>query len=279
MSKVENLKVFYDTENKYNEILLLQESIKATESKTQIIPENYPLNVNLNRFEKSAIVTVSKKRTLEAAYHYNGEKTAVLNFASSTNPGGGVTKGSSAQEEALCRISTLYPCLNTMVCMNEFYLPHRAAQSPIHNGDIIYTPDITVFKTDDDKPKDLAPENWYNIDVITCAAPNLRTIVNNPYNPDETGKPVKVTDVELLEIHIFRFRRIMAVAAMNGCDNIILGAFGCGAFRNSPEVVARAAKSVIPEFRHAFKNIEFAIYCNAYNEENYKVFERVLRLA
>lgn len=44
-------------------------------------------------------VTVSGKRSLEAAVEYakQGMKTCVLNFASASNPGGGVTLGASAQ--------------------------------------------------------------------------------------------------------------------------------------------------------------------------------------
>ena len=71
-----------------------------------------PSNGTDKRYETSATLTVSKKRTLEAASCYKGMKTAVLNFASAVNPGGGVTKGASAQEEALCRCSSLYFNLN-----------------------------------------------------------------------------------------------------------------------------------------------------------------------
>lgn len=63
---------------------------------------------------KSCSTVVSAKRSFEAAAAYAraGKKVCVHNFASATNPGGGVTRGSSAQEECLCRCSTLYPCLN-----------------------------------------------------------------------------------------------------------------------------------------------------------------------
>ena len=58
---------------------------------------------------------------------------------------------------------------------------------------------------------------------------------------------------------------------------IILGAFGCGAFKNKPEVVALAAKNVIKDYLHAFKVIEYAVYCRPNDDRNYKVFERVLK--
>ena len=72
-------------------------------------------------------------------------------------------------------------------------------------------------------------------------------------------------------------RRILEVALSEGCDTIILGAFGCGAFQNNPEVVALANRNVIKDYLHAFKNIEFAVYCSPRDERNFKIFERVLK--
>lgn len=45
----------------------------------------------------------------------------------------------------------------------------------------------------------------------------------------------------------------------------------------NPGVVARAAKNVIPDYCHAFRTIEFAVYCRPDDERNYKVFERILK--
>ena len=64
-----------------------------------------------------------------------------------------------------------------------------------------------------------------------------------------------------MEIHKKRLTRILDVAALNGNEVVILGAFGCGAFQNKPEVVARAAKEAMADYLHAFKTIEFAVYC------------------
>ena len=103
-----------------------------------------------------------------------GKKVAVLNFASATNPGGGVTRGASAQEECLCRCSGLYSSLNVPETWDLFYTPHRKSKNPIHNDDIIYTPSVTVFKTDTVNPALMQEKDWYKVDIITCAAPNLR---------------------------------------------------------------------------------------------------------
>ena len=55
---------------------------------------------------------------------------------------------------------------------------------------------------------------------------------------------------------------------------IVLGAFGCGAFRNDPTVVATAAKAVIGDYLHAFRVIEFAVYCRPGDSANYDAFAR-----
>ena len=85
-------------------------------------------------------------------------------------------------------------------------------------------------------------------------------------------------DKDLLLLHEKKLRRMLDVAVMEGTETIILGAFGCGAFCNNPEVVALANKNVIKDYLHAFKNIEYAVYCSTGNDRNYGIFERVLRL-
>ena len=160
--------------------------------------------------------------------------------------------------------------------MKGFYYPHRNAKNPINNADIIYTPDVTVFKTDTSHPKLLDEKDWYDVDVITCAAPNLRERPSNRFNQNNGDHAVKVSDRELLEIHKKRLTRILDVAALNNAEVVILGAFGCGAFQNKPEVVARAAKEVITEYLHVFKTIDFAVYCSPRDDTNFRVFKRVL---
>lgn len=72
-------------------------------------------------------------------------------------------------------------------------------------------------------------------------------------------------------------KRILDVAVSEGNDTVILGAFGCGAFMNKANIVAYAAKNVIKEYMHAFKNIEFAIYCSPQDDTNYKTFRLIER--
>ena len=67
----------------------------------------------------------------------------------------------------------------------------------------------------------------------------------------------------------------MTIAASSQNDVVILGAYGCGAFKNPPEVVAEAMKEVIQEFRHYFEVIEFAVYCSPRDDKNYLVFNKV----
>ena len=89
-------------------------------------------------------------------------------------------------------------------------------------------------------------------------------------------KEARITDDELLAIHEKRFTRILDIALTNNNDVVILGAFGCGAFENNPGVVAAAAKNVVEKYIHAFRVIEFAVYCSPRDSHNYDVFSSVL---
>ena len=130
---------------------------------------------------------------------------------------------------------------------------------------------MVVFKTDTLNPVPMKREDWWKVNIITCAAPNLR--------PDRDGRyNFYVDDTKLHQIHVKRMRRILSVAAANGNEAVILGAYGCGAFRNPPGVVAAALKQVTDEFKHHFRVIEFAVYCSPRDELNYKTFRRVFSI-
>lgn len=284
MGREENIAVFQDTEHRCKTNQRLKEGIANSVAKQKLILDGDGVEdafpgkaLERNRYQRAAKVVVSKKRSFEAASAYHGKKVCVHNFASATNPGGGVTKGSTAQEECLCRCSTLYFCLNTEIPWGGFYDPHRAAQDPIHNDDCIYTPDVIVMKTDEAIPQIMQEKDWYSVDVITCAAPNLRERPSNQMNSGDGQASVKLSSQEQLALHEKRLRRILDVAVLAGEEVVILGAFGCGAFENDPQAVATAASNVITDYLHAFETIEFAIYCSPRDERNFGFFESAMK--
>lgn len=278
MGREDNIRIFRDTERICSSNEKIKESIKTSVAGQKLILESDDLPEQKKElYEEKANVIVSQKRTFEAAMGYAGQKVAVLNFASASNPGGGVQSGAGAQEECLCRCSGLFFCLSVKEMMDGFYNPHRQEGNPLHNDDIIYTPGVTVFKTDTSAPLLMPKDEWYDVDVITCAAPNLRAKPSNKYNTGDGSNTVVLSDQELLDIHEKKLRRILEVALMERNDTVILGAFGCGAFCNDPKIVARAESNVISDYLHAFRNIEFAIYCPPNDLRNYKSFLRVLK--
>lgn len=264
------VQVFKDTMSHIESEPMLQNAVKNSIENQRFIPETEIIDALPPRYSKKAQIVVSKNRSFEAAANYRGQKVAVLNFASATTPGGGVTNGASAQEECLCRVSTLFPCLKDKALWNQFYAPHRAAQNSLHNDDIIYTPDVVVFKDDDYHPL----PSPFLVDVITCAAPNLREIPTNSYNQDD-GHKVHISREALFETHKRRANQILSTAAKYEAEVLILGAFGCGAFRNDPNVVAAAYQCVIPAFLNHFKTIEFAVYCPPNDQSNYEAFKKL----
>ena len=277
MGREENVMIFQDTERMCKENHKLKAAVtKSIEFQKVILESDIIPEINKMKYAEPAQIIVSKKRSFEAAVAYKGQKVCVHNIASASNPGGGVVHGSSAQEECLCRCSSLYFCLNSCEAKYGFYKPHRDAKNPIHNDDIIYTPDVMVFKTDTAYPELMSESEWYNVNVITCAAPNLREQPSNKYNSGDGNRAIQISDKELMKIHEKRLRRILDVSVMEENEVVILGAFGCGAFSNPPEVVAQAAKNVIEDYRHAFRTMEFAVYCSPRDQRNYKIFDRIL---
>ena len=224
---------------------------------------------------REGLVRVSDRRSFEAARVIAQERPnariAVHNFASATNPGGGVKTGSSAQEESLCRCSTLYDSLNQRRIWDAYYGPNRGTGNYLATDTCIWTPDVVVCKSDESLPKRLPKEEWLTVDVVTCAAPNLRRTKANLSNPG-VARHGGVTLTELFEIHRRRARFLLTVCAAEGIDCLVLGAFGCGAFRNDPYLVSSAWHQEIEPMRKHFDLIEFAIFHMPYETENYEAF-------
>lgn len=276
--RTKNAEIFKDTELMYR----TNENLKAVVKKS-MISQKLLLTDDAVDYEiisgRAGKVVVSGKRTLEASESYakQGKRVCVLNFASATNPGGGVVHGSSAQEEAICRCSTLYPCLNTEEMWNRFYGPHRNADNPLYNDDCIFTPVVKVFKSDISFPELLLEADWWDVDVITCAAPNLRNVPSNRMNPNAGSKKTDISYDGLKALHTSRIQRIFEVAIANKAEVLILGAFGCGAFCNPPGLVAEVFAEFTEKYRGYFDVIEYAVYHTEREMANYEAFKEAMK--
>jgi uncharacterized protein (TIGR02452 family) len=193
-------------------------------------------------------ISINKDTTIFAAAKlkkkYNN--VAILNFASAVNPGGGVTVGAKAQEESICRCSNLYNCLIKPDLWQQYYKFHREDTNSFFSNRVIYSKGVTVFMTDTEIPE--YTDDWFKVDVITCAAPNQsnQSIIDS----EVTSK-----------VFIDRISSILNIAFDNGIEAIVLGAFGCGAYKNPPRIVADAFKYVLVNlgYENSFKEIVFAI--------------------
>lgn len=272
--RARNAEIFKDTEYMYKTNDTLKKAVSNSRAGQKLICEEKPVEYAV-RNNLTGKVVVSGKRTLEASeiYAKQGKRVCVLNFASATNPGGGVVHGSSAQEEAICRCSTLYPCLDTKVMWEGFYAPHRALDNPLYNDDCIFTPNVKVFKSDTNFPEELQESEWWDVDVITCAAPNLRHVPSNMMNPSAGSKRAEISYEELRELLARRIKRIFEVAIASGAEVLVLGAFGCGAFRNPPKLVAEVFAVFTEMYRNNFDVIEYAVFHAEHEKANYEAFK------
>ena len=258
---------FYDTMVFCEKISLLSEAIASTNARVKVYPADFAEEVQV---KKEGLVRVEKGRTFQKAIalhkEFPAKKIAVLNFANSGTPGGGVKHGSYAQEESLCRCSTLYHSLITETALDGFYNYHRDNCGWAASDTCIYSPDVVICRDDSDLLCPILPrKELMKVDVITCAAPHV-------------FRNVVVSDEDLLAMHVSRAKNILRVCAYNGADILVTGAFGCGAFHNPPEIVASAWHEALKDYREKFDLIDFVIYVSdfpakrAEGEHNLRVF-------
>jgi uncharacterized protein (TIGR02452 family) len=190
----------------------------------------------------------------------NADQVACLNFASAKNPGGGFLGGAQAQEESLARSSGLY---KTLLSQPDFYAFHRQQHDLLYSHRMIYSPSVPVFKNDNGEL--LEP---YNAAFITCAAPNAGAISTNQAH-------------SLLCIYGIleeRAKLVLALAALKKHQRLILGAWGCGVFKNDPKMVAKVFKNLLETtFKNVFEEVVFAVYDKSKGTPIYAAFEEVFK--
>lgn len=199
--------------------------------------------------DREGTLTILNEDTLDAAYPYRDEHTLVLNMASEGRPGGGVKKGSRAQEEELFRRTNYCDCTN-----RSFY--------PIDVDEFIVTEGVVVLKDSDYQPL----RDQHTFDFMAMPAVRRPSLEGGVDYLDEEDRETMEQKIDL----IFRY------GVLEKYDTLVLGALGCGAFRNPPEQVALMFKAALEKYRKFFDNIVFAVLSTG-NNENYDIFSQVLK--
>lgn len=92
-------------------------------------------------------------------------------------------------------------------------------------------------------------------------------------NPNSGSRKADISYEELRALHTARIQRIFEVAISNGAEVLILGAFGCGAFCNPPELVAEVFAKLTEKYRDNFDVIEYAVFHTQRETANYRAFQ------
>jgi uncharacterized protein (TIGR02452 family) len=166
--------------------------------------------------------------------------------------------GAQAQEEALARSSALYPCL---LQAPQYYERNRANRSTIYLDLVIYSPLVPFFRNDEG----VLLEQPALASVITAPAPNAGAVLQN--EPQNAGaiEPALRRRAEL----------VLTIARAHGIERLILGAWGCGVFRNDPKLVATVFADMLKptgKFAGAFQQVTFAVFDRSVGEATYWAF-------
>lgn len=248
----------YSTEESQESIVILPDEVKQIYNKCFDKGNKYSSDCNSKCFNLDSFSLGIKTKK-----DYNSNRVLVLNFANPINPGGGVRIGAKAQEEDLCRRSTLLYALESKAA-SKYYNYNKSRRNLNNSNTIMLHPNVEVFKNEAgillEKPEQIA--------VVTCAAP-IATSFKDLESKEQYEK-----------IFYLRILSLLICAAFYEYDYLILGAWGCGAFGNDPKTVAELFRKAIYDesingFRICknFKRIDFAVLSTHKNNYNFDTFD------
>ena len=227
----------------------VEDTIQTCEN-VKVYPDHWDAIHDDQNSDRHPAVTFLNNDTISAGIELSfhaSDKVAVLNFDNGTKAGGGGEIGATAQEESLCRSSNLYESLVQAKCIKEYY-QYNGTTVHKNSAAIIYSPAVLFFRAGTDYHS-ISP---IKMDVITCAA-----------------SEIQLSDA--LQEYERRIKNILASSIDNGVKNIVLGAWGCGAFNQDPVIVSKAFCNVLNTYGGYFDHIVFAIIDN--QSTNYTVFK------
>ncbi len=234
------------------------DEIKPARFVSSEILDKLKSNISKSSDEKPKIVLTNNSVVddiIHTCYNSLDSKVGILNFASSYNPGGGFIKGALAQEEALCYASTLYVQLEAC---HTLYKLNRESDLDT------YTDNMGVSETQFIKNgNNMWLPNPYTVKVITSAA------VNNRKVKDPNSQRVK-------SIMKVRMHKIIELAIYENIDILILGAFGCGVFKNDPKFIAETWRDELSLYGGYFKQVIFSVMGDT-SSQNYLAFSSVFK--
>ena len=280
--KTDNIAAFRDTVMNFNRNPELKDATSHS-VKNQRVFREYDLLRNLPEGTRNAELKLTSRKTLDAAREYAaaGKRVAILICASAVKPGGETENGNSTQEEYLCRCTNLYTCLNSADAIKKFYTPHKTIgfnaphtmDSCLTNDDCIYTPDVTVIKEENYGYKMLREQDWFNVDVISCAAPEFISAFTSPFI-SAFGRGSQPDTSRIENVYRKRFERILNIARYNGVDVVILDFWGYKRSEEDAYTVSEAARKAAESFTSCFDVIEAAVGYSFANENTYNIYAK-----
>ena len=218
--------------------------------------------------ENADSFSLARKRLEEYSSDFNKEGTKpilVLNLANAVNPGGGVRHGAKAQEEDLCRKSSLLVSLEGRNAF-PYYRYNRERHSDLGSDAIVINPQVEIIK---DEHGTLLPKTAV-VAVMTCAAPRFRT-----------GRVEGMPQTAYEAMMYGRITGMLKTAASLGYRYLVLGAFGCGAFHNDARVVSDLFYKALNEYEcdgvrvsDLFRRVDFAVMDHSPEQYNFREFSR-----
>jgi uncharacterized protein (TIGR02452 family) len=217
-------------------VAIWHDTIRYFELKQTQVPDSEKIDINgltdpdfIGTYNPT--IDIVNQDTFEMAIDYRamGLNPLVLNMASAAGPGGGVARGARAQEEDLFRRSNAH-------------LTHPRSCYPLKPTEMIYSPEVTIVKDPNYK-------KIREVKVSLLAIAAIRKPILRDGRYSESDYNLMCNKIEA----------IFQVGIIKGHDSLVLGALGCGAFDNPPQIVASIFKEMLIKYRQYFKRIGFAI--------------------